>query len=279
MNTQFKTQCLTLRKKGLSLNKIVQITGRPKTSVYAHIRTIPLSEMGKLRWLKESTARIISFNRARKGISSLGRYPRPFTKWTPGLVSLVGHLIFDGEIKETGCIYNNRSSALIEKVAREMRRIYNFPPKEYRNMETGVSRISYHNIGLGALVQQKSRELLEKIERFPLALQKSFLKAFFDDEGCMDFRPKKSTRKIRGYQKDTKILHLIQKLLSNTGIPSRIELPNEVVIVGKENLLAFQRRVGFSAGIKMNGLRSNSRWKKNIEKRSLLKRAIASYQS
>ena len=41
----FKNQCITLRTQGLSLNQIVQKTNRPKTSVYFHIKKIPLNEV------------------------------------------------------------------------------------------------------------------------------------------------------------------------------------------------------------------------------------------
>ncbi len=63
------------------------------------------------------------------------------------------------------------------------------------------------------------------------------------------------------------------------GINARVVKPNEVVIVGKENLIRFEREINFSPGVYMNGKRSNSRWKKHIEKRELLKRAIKSFKS
>lgn len=274
---KFKARCISLRKRGLSLIEIAKDTGRPKTSVYTHIRGMLPSQEMRLRWLEESAARIVTFNKTRKGISSLGRYPKKFTQWTPGRVMLVAHLLFDGEIKKTGCVYNNRSKVLIERVRKEMKAVYAFPPKEYVNPLTGVWRISYHNVILGALMQEKSQELIEKISAFPPTLQRAFLRAFFDDEGCMDFRPIKRQRRVRGYQKNIRILRVIQFLLKNFNIASKLQKPNEVVIVRKDNLVRFQKKINFSAGIRMNGLRSNSRWKQNLEKREILRRAIASY--
>ena len=112
-----------------------------------------------------------------------------------------------------------------------------------------------------------------------LDFKREFIRAFFDDEGCMDFRPKNNVRRIRGYQKDVLILKIIKTLLADLNIESRVILPNEVVISGKENLMRFEREINFSPGVYMNGNRSNSRWKKHVEKRELLRQAIASFKN
>ncbi|OGG72878.1 hypothetical protein A3A38_01555 [Candidatus Kaiserbacteria bacterium RIFCSPLOWO2_01_FULL_53_17] len=67
-------------------------------------------------------------------------------------------------------------------------------------------------------------------------------------------------------------------MLSDFNIESRIQLPNEIVSVGKENLLKFEKEIGFSPGVRINGKRSNSIWKQSLEKREILRRAIASYK-
>ena len=121
-------------------------------------------------------------------------------------------------------------------------------------------------------------ELLETIARFPKDMRREFLKSFFDDEGCMDFRAKKNLRRIRGYQKKVPVLYLIQELLADFGIDSKVALPNEVVITGKENLIKFQKEINFSRGVRINGNRPNSIWKQSLEKRVLLERAIDSYK-
>ena len=159
-----------------------------------------------------------------------------------------------------------------------MKNIYDHKPKRWINNETGVSRISYHNVALGTYLQEKSKELLNNICSLSIGLKKEFLKAFFNDEGCIDFRPKRNLRQIRGYQKDKSILFLIQKLLCDFGIESRVVNPNEIVISGKENLQKFQKRIGFSPGVYINGNRSNSIWKKSLEKKVLLNEAIKSFK-
>jgi intein/homing endonuclease len=158
-----------------------------------------------------------------------------------------------------------------------MRQVYAFEPKRYYDRTTGVIRISYYNVALGEYMGEKARELPQKIVALPKDLKREMIRAFFDDEGCMDFRPNKNIRQIRGYQKDTRVLKLIATLLFDFNIQSRIALPNEVVISGRENLIRFQKEIGFSPGVYINGNRTNSTWKKHLEKRELLGRAINSY--
>ena len=128
-------------------------------------------------------------------------------------------------------------------------------------------------------LEDKAEELRKTITQLPLECQREFLRAFFDDEGCMDYRPNRNVRQIRGYQKDKDILNIIQKLLHNFSIEAKIKEPNEVVIVGKENLIKFQKEVNFSKGVKLNPRRANSIWKKEIEKRELLESAIKSFKT
>ncbi|MFA6519356.1 MAG: LAGLIDADG family homing endonuclease [Candidatus Paceibacterota bacterium] len=255
----------------------MKVTGRAKSSIHTYIKDIPLSKERMKQIRVASGNRIRKFAIARKGKST--RLFRPFEAWSADAVLLVAHLLFDGEIVRVRCVYNNRSEVLIARVARLMREWYDFEPKRYKNPLTGVYRISYHNVGLGAYIQTKSIELLRQIKRMPLDLKREFVRAFFDDEGCIDYRPEENRRSVRGYQKDVRILKIIKSLLADFGITSRIVLPNEVVIVGKENLMKFEREINFSPGVYMNGNRSNSRWKKHVEKRELLKQAIKSFKS
>lgn len=272
----FKQQCIELRKKDLTLNEIVKITGRPKTSVHFHIRDLPLSRVKLLQIKAASTQRAVQLAAQRRGKSA--QLYKPFLKWNVELVCLMGHLLFDGELKRSGCIYNNRNIPLLDRVEQCMKTIYDRGPTRYINTHTGVSRISYYNVSLAEHLQDKSRELLQKILTFDKNLQREFIRSFFDDEGCMDFRLDRNTRRVRGYQKNPKILKLIRRLLIKFNIDSQIR-DNEVVISGKENLSKFQKEINFSPGVCINGNRSNSIWKESLEKRELLARALSSYKS
>jgi hypothetical protein len=273
----FKRRCIVLRKQDYTLPEIMVVTGRSKGSIYFHIRGIPLSDKKRIEINKANAQRAIKIAGARKGISV-----RPFKRfnlWDKKLVSLVAHLLFDGEISRVRCVYNNRSQTLLTRVESLMQEVYAYEPRRYINQKTGVKRISYNNVALAAFLKEKSKELLERICTFPLSFQREFLRAFFDDEGCMDFRPQRNLRRVRGYQKDKTILSLVQTLLGNFGMTATLQGKNEVVISGKENLLQFQKEIGFSLGVRINGNRSNSIWKKSLEKRDLLQNAINSFRN
>ena len=99
----FKNQCITLRTRGFSLNQIVAKTKRSKTSIYFHIKKIPLSEKRHKEILLAAIKRFNDYSKSIKGKCRLDRHPITFTNWNSNLVSLTGHLIFDGEIKKSGC--------------------------------------------------------------------------------------------------------------------------------------------------------------------------------
>jgi hypothetical protein len=255
----------------------MKATNRAKSSIYVHIKDIPLSKERMKQYREASGKWIREFALARKGKSV--RSFRTFNTWSADTVLLVAHMLFDGEIAKKRCVYNNRSRALLNRTERLMKEIYDFEPVRYTNQRTGVSRISYYNVALSMYLNEKSIELMREIKKMPIALKRELIRAFFDDEGCMDFRSKSNVRKIRGYQKDMTILKIIKALLADLEIASRTVFPNEVVIVGKENLIRFEREINFSPGVYVNGNRSNSRWKKHIEKRELLRRAIESFKN
>ena len=104
----------------------------------------------------------------------------------------------------------------------------------------------------------------------------AFLQSFFDDEGSVDFR--KAVRRVRGYQHNDKILFLIQKLLKDFQIASKVDTRFHEIIIGRrENISKFARKINFSKGVKINGKRSNSVWKKSLEKKTILAKLLSSY--
>jgi len=270
----FKNWCQELRVKGHTLGEISRITHRPKTTVYFHIRDIVRTKK-LLEKIKNIRINLIRGKGPKRGKSLLGYKYKKFNQWTPSLVNLVAHMLFDGTIKREGVLYYNRSLALIINFKDKMKIIYDGKPRTYNN--NGVMRLAYHNVELGDFFKSKSIKLLNNITRLPIDFQLEFLKAFFDDEGSVDFRGMK--RRIKGYQHNIKILNLIHKLLKNFKINSFIDRRfNEILITRKENIKNFAEEINFSRGLKVNGKRSNSVWKKSLEKRKILADLLASYQ-
>jgi hypothetical protein len=275
MKKSFKETCIELRKKDHTLNEIMAITGRSKTSIYAHIRSIPLS-IKKREQIAENSRRLaLGLSSSRLGVAL--RPFRPFEEWTAETVLLTAHLMFDGRLAKS-CEYNNRSLILIGRVKKLMTVVYDFPPKSYLNQVTGVMRISYHNVAMANFFKRKAMELLGSVEILPADLQREFLRAFFDDEGCMYYKITRNKRQIRGYQNEVTVLKIVRQLLANMNIKSNLRGRNEVLISGKENLMKFRDEINFSKGVRINPNRTNSLWKKNLEKRKLLDMAIASFK-
>lgn len=224
--------------------------------------------------MERATARLVRFNKDRKGKSAVGRHPQRFDSWTEDLVTLVSHFLFDGEIRYSGCVYTNRSAALLKQVSTAMRLIYAYPPNRVES-SPGVRRISYHNVELAALMNTKADELIKVIPKMPVEHKRALLQAFFGDEGSVYFIGKK--RHVRGYQHSIELLKLIQRLLGEFWIQSRIDTKYfELVVSRRGNLERFAREINFTPGVRINGNRSNSIWKRSLEKREILRRAIAS---
>jgi len=274
-------KCRTLRKDGFTLREISKLTNIPVVTIHGYVKDIPFSlkliKNIKLKQIK-NTRRLIKFNvEVRKGKCIPGRIvPKP-KEWFCDLIYLVAHFMFDGEITSHSCIYNNRNEVLVNQVRVLMKKVFNLEPYTYLNKGTGVHRISYHYVELAFYIQKKSRELLKYIQKASKREKIIFLKAFFDDEGCTGLWMRK--RLVRGYQKDLKILELVQKLLKDFTIESKIDKKyKEIVISGKKNLVKFQNVVNFSKGVYINPNRKNSIWKRKLEKREILSKLINSYQ-
>jgi hypothetical protein len=171
------------------------------------------------------------------------------------------------------------SVRLIERVEKLSTTVYHYSPRRYENVTTGVVSIRYHNVALAAYLREKATELNDHIGTLPRACQREYLRAFFDDEGCMDVRLDRYVRRIRGYQNNRKILQLVRSLLANFNITAVVRGRNEIVIFGRDNLIGFQREINFSKGVRVNPNRSNSLWKRNMEKRTLLQIAIDSFNA
>ena len=272
----FREKCIELRRSDYTLPEKMRITGRPKTSIHYHIQNIPLST--RKRAIIREQSRLSAFKLSEKQRLRNEKSIRRFSNWDENTVLLMAHLLFDGEIHRGKCRYNSRSLVLIERVEALVRRLCTTQPKFYKNLHTGVTTIAFFNASLGRYLREKSEEILVDVGSMPKNLKREFIRAFFDDEGCIDHNPYRNHRRIRGYQKNVEVLEIVQRLLSDFNIESRIQLPNEIVSVGKENLLKFEKEIGFSPGVRINGKRSNSIWKQSLEKREILRRAIASYK-
>lgn len=275
----------TLRSRGLTLGEIIKVVKLPKTTVYNYVYNIVLSpeaqerlKRARERIVKENTNRINEFNlEFRKGKCVPGRTVIKPKGWTPELIFLIAHFMFDGEATRRSCIYHNRNKSLITQVASLMKEVFRLQSHNWLNKETGVHRISYHYVELADYIRDRAEKLKRYIKIASLLEKKIFLRAFFDDEGCV--YKHRNKRLVRGFQHNLETLKLIQKLLKDFDIQSRIdEKYQEIIISRKPNLIKFRNKINFSKGVYINPNRKNSIWKQKLEKREILDKIINSYQ-
>jgi len=280
--SSFRKKCRKLRKQDKTLPEIMEITGRPKTSVYYHIKNIPLSEEKRKEVEAKTVKKLRKHSKDKKGRSKLGRSPNTFNKWTESRAMLIGHLLFDGEVERGYCKYSSSHEVLVNRVVElTQTEMYPYHPKRRVNSRTEVIEVAFYNVELGTYVLKKQKSLLNEITELSPDNQLAFLTAFFDDEGCMDYKPAENTRRVRGYQSSMEVLEIVQKLLSNFSINSTIRKNtcDEIVISRRKNLKKFQEKINFSPGVKINSDRANSVWNKPLQKREILARAIDSYKA
>jgi len=274
---EFKQKCIELRKQDFTIKEITQVLKRSKTSVYFHVKNISKTKALLAKIRENSLTHLNRIKPNLKGISWTGRHCRGFQEWTPELVNLIAHTIFDGEFNRTNTFYHNRSIKLINHFKESMKIIYDYEPATYKD-KNGVIRLGYYSVELTNFLREKSDYLVKNISLMSIDFQREFLKAFFDDEGSIYFQKKRNSRRVKGSQYDDEILFLVQRLLKNFDIESKVDARfHEIIVSRRENLGKFAEEINFSPGVKVNGKRSNSIWKKDLEKRKILSRALNSY--
>lgn len=266
-----------MRKDGFTLTEITNRTGLSKTTIFHHIKSISKSDIlkKKLRIISQKTQKRVAESRRGKSVKSY-KFEKP-EKWNPDFVNLASHFLFDGAITRSSCLYYNRNKVLIGNMIILMKKILNVDDYKRYQDYNNVTRLAYHNVELVVFIRDKTTELLNYILSASKAEKVAFLQSFFDDEGSVDFR--RAVRRVRGYQHNDKILFLIQKLLKDFRIASKVDRRFHEIIIGRrENLAKFSKKINFSEGVRVNGKRSNSVWKKSFEKRIILKSLLASYK-
>jgi len=272
-----REQCRKLRKQGFSLGRIIKVAKLPKTTVWDQIGDIKLNKKAKKYFELNRDKNVLRANKKRKGKCWPGRIVVKPSNWSPELIYVLSHFLFDGTIRRDCCEYYNQGIDQINKMRKNVNFLFKVDSKIY-DCKNSVKKLRYSYVELGEYVIKKIKELKRYIKTASMKERKIFLRSFFDDEGCVSVEGNYKSRRIRGYQHSKEILKLIKKLLRDFDIKSRINKTNtEVCISRKINLIKFQKDIDFSPGIYINPNRKNGIWKTKIEKRKILEKAINSY--
>lgn len=216
---------------------------------------------------------------ARVNAKRRGHSIRPIAFHTPGwskdLVHLVAHLSFDGRVDRYGCSYYSRTYGQVVHVKRLLQQLLGVTPRTALR-SNGIWVLSYYNVEVASWLSQKERQLLVAIRSRP-QWQRQWLQAFFDDEGHIHVG--NGVRRVRASQDDLRILLAAKRFLKTLEITSRIDQQAQAIeITGRENLTHFMDGISFAPGIRINAHRKNGLWAQNLEKRTLLTRALNSYR-
>ena len=275
---KIKSKCEALRKKGFSYNEISSVLFLPKTTVQNWVSNkVILTKKAKERIAKRVAAG------QKRGVYSKyeGKYKGIYSKivtkpkcWSMDLVKVIAHFLFDGGRADRSMVYYTSNKKYGGKLAETIGKIFNLQPRVI-TVKNNVSRFIYHSIDFQKYILRKTPALLSYINNARLGEKREFLKAFFDDEGNAFYDEKYGHHRIRGYQKDKKILILVKQLLGEFGIESKIER-NELVISRKKDVEIFAKQINFSPLLFINPNRKNSVWKRKISKQNILETIIDS---
>jgi intein/homing endonuclease len=207
--------------------------------------------------------------------------PQP-TRLTSKKASLIGHLIGDGSVRgENNTIrYTNTCLKLVLKVAKAFSDVYGLQRRiSERN---GIFQVDWcSKKALEDLCQYTSYRCKEwripkEIFENPRVLGPPFLRALFDDDGCVvlcsSSKHKSWQRRVCLRSTSNQGCEDVTRLLSLLGINSRV-IKWAVIISGKGNVKRFQSRVGFTQGVKVQ----RGSWK-GMDKAKVLELLLASYE-
>jgi hypothetical protein len=102
----------------------------------------------------------------------------------------------------------------------------------------------------------------------------TFLRAFWDDEGTVNYYPQHRTRKLRSPCKPPLLRAQLIRMHRVLGIMPREENDHYVTIGGSKNLARFRKRIGFTPGVRVGRAKFGTDVWAGHEKTDLLDRMV-----
>lgn len=169
----------------------------------------------------------------------------------PEIAQITGYLIGDGNIEERSVRFKDARKEVLEEYARLFFGTFGAKGKIHKVSGKNCHRLDVNNRELSKLFENLKEDGFNLAAKSPNDVLASFLKGFFDAEGCVD----KKIRKITLSQKDTKLLQKTQLLLKRFGINSRMRVcgktkPNPLLELFSTDVVKFAATIGLSASDK-----------------------------
>lgn len=252
-----------LRRNGYSYGELASKFNTFKSAIYYHVKNIPVSGVGKTRlYLRERKAQTKLVERCTKKI----RTPR----FTLEKVRLIAHCLFDGEVFISTAKnfyyfgYSNNSKALVGQFINDVSEIYGLEKYFiYRRGDNYQVRFCSKKAVEDLLKHSPSysndkRAMVPKeVMTADISLKSAFLRAFWDDEGCIDYRGRLiSTCTAPNVLRQLALLH------KELGI--MVTLHKDYLEVRKSSFPRFVELVGFTDGVKVTRGHNKGRYKAQI---------------
>ena len=257
------------RKRDPRAHTTVLTLNEEKKAVQYYKRGMGLNKIGKLFGVSYNVTRKVIRHYARDLMRRPGGPLRITIKkqeneLTCQKASLIGHLIADGSVfrdKKGRCVinYSNTSFKLVKSVSRTLNSVYGIKlkikEKENRIFYVKcVSKRAWQDLLKYTPYGSREWKVPTEILQNPTVLGPPFARALADDEGCVILHP----RRVNDWDRRVCLASISSqgrkgtiRLLSLLGINS-YENGILVCITGRENLIRFQRMIGFTHYVKVS---------------------------
>lgn len=241
----------------------------PLNLIIKILNLFPVEEKTKFKKLIEVNLEELKFG---YGLAKSIKNPKLPIKLSPRLARVCGHLIGDGGIRlrkgDYAVHYTNKDPFLINQFKKDIQNIfggvdpykYDYNVKNNKNLKV----IRFPSI-IGILLMEFFGPLIKDTKDIPNTIinankkyKNLFLRALFDDEGCI------SSNRIVIEMSSKKILEKIKKMLETdfliypTGIFKRDNKKHKssyrIEIHGRKDIIRFSKKIGFSHLIKKKKL-------------------------
>lgn len=190
--------------------------------------------------------------------------------------------MFDGTLHDYGIAYYNNNDFLIKEVESDIKKVYNLESKIKRKNKLFTLRCHSKQVTEDLLKYTPSFSTSEGTDaRIPNCvmkgnslIKKTFLRAFWDDEGCIIFNPDKQIRELIAYTSNKQVMEQLKDLHKDFSIEFNTPRSNELRISRLRNIKIFADKINFSQNVKITSF--SKRWG-NRTKRDILQLALESY--
>jgi len=253
-------------RKSLSYKEIADRLRISPSTAHKYSKEIKVSENGKKRILNK----IIKNQKKFASTFSKEKKIKENKNITPEKVRIISHCLFDGSVNSTKngvyrVQYTNASKISVNEFISDMKNVFGLEPTEYskvngKNIEWYT--VSFYSKKLFNRILQSLPEYSTAKENCRLKpwilnlsskLKSEFLRAFWDDEGCIDINGK-----IHGKSKSKKVIKQLKEIHASLGIKTSIwrdNTSNNYALYIKKDPLNIKKfsLTGFKHGIICRG--------------------------